>query len=230
MTKRVTKCYKSRSRGLWERLISFYGGDDGSFIGFIEVGVGFGDLFEGVADEVCDDGEVGTEVDDHRDKGVAQVVDADGREMGGCGVGVKGALEGGWGDGTRASEEERGHWGVGGEEFGERGADGGLVDFLGFGGVDGVEGAVNGIAVKGLGEVDFSGGHVLGSKGEDFATAATGEEEGCEEGGVHGGIDGGEESVELGTCPKFHLSFGGAAFGGGDFGEMVREAVASFEP
>ena len=52
-------------------MILFYGGDDGSFVGFIEVGVGFGDLFEGVADEVCDDGEVGTEVDDHRDKGVA---------------------------------------------------------------------------------------------------------------------------------------------------------------
>lgn len=71
MTKRVTKCYKSRSHGWWERLISFYGGDDGSFVGFIEVGVGFGDLFEGVANEVSDDGEVGTEVDDHRDKGVA---------------------------------------------------------------------------------------------------------------------------------------------------------------
>lgn len=157
-------------------------------------------------------------------------MDADRGEMGGCGVGVKGALEGGWGNGARAAEEERGHRGVGSEDFGERGADGGLVDFLGFGGVDGVGGAVNGVAVKGLGEVDFGGGHVLGGKGEDFATAATGEEEGCEEGGVHGGIDGCEESVELGACPKFHLGFGGAAFRGGDFGEMVREAVASFEP
>lgn len=43
----------------------FYGGDDGAFVGFVEVGVGFGNLFEGIAYEVGDDGEVCAEVDNH---------------------------------------------------------------------------------------------------------------------------------------------------------------------
>lgn len=153
-------------------------------------------------------------------------MDANLGEIGGGGIAEKRFAYSFGRDGARASEVVGGHGGVGGEDFGEGVADGGRVDFLGFGGSDFEERAVGGAFGYGLGKVDFGRGHVLGGKGEDFAFAATCEEEGCEEGGVHGGIDGGKKSVELFSCPKFHLGFGSATFGRWDVNKVVCCAVA----
>ena len=112
--------------------------------------VGLYDLIYGVPDEICNDHEIGSVVQEHRDEGMPEVVVSDAFDPRFFDICVKGVGEGVFVDRVLAAEEERGFARVPCKLVAQGGANGGISDLLVLGGCDLVRGTVHGLAGVGL--------------------------------------------------------------------------------
>lgn len=176
----------------------FYSGEEGEFVGGVEVTVGGEDLLGGGVADGIGYGENGsTEVDEHGSERVAEVVDADrGQVSCGCVVGEEG-VDAGFVYRGFATEEERGLRGIVGKNFFQRCADGGESDGIVFGGGDFIWRAIEGMAGIGFVKKNSVGKNVGGVQGDNLTFSATCEEENSEKGAMGGVCHDGEEGVEL---------------------------------
>ena len=208
-------------------MVLFEMGNYREFILVVHMTVCLSNLLGSIAYEVGNDGIIGSEVDKHGNKRMAEVMDADAFHACHCDVLFEIAGKRCGRDWSFAAEEERGFPLIIFEFCLRSRAERDFLHLIRLCGYYFERCLVERSESNGFRDKRTSLFYIFGREGEDFTASASRKKQQGEKAVHFGVVYGGDEFIKFLSCPELHRGFRCAAFGLGDFREVVFISVAA---